>query len=175
MNEDEGYGWLTFASIVLVVAGVMRFLDGLWAIRADAQVPDLEDQLLGEELSTYGWLYLVVGVILILAGIAPVLCVLSSAKKDPQAPIAHVNPNLHARNSVPTSVGSAVSSWSTTPSETFIGTCLSAIIEAGESEPSCSLPYPSFMEPDGPSRAFSCLRPLVDGLPSRVITLPLRC
>jgi hypothetical protein len=70
MNEDEGYVWLTFASIVLVVAGVMRFLDGLWAIRADAQVPDLEDQLLGEELSTYGWLYLVVGVILILAGIA---------------------------------------------------------------------------------------------------------
>jgi hypothetical protein len=70
MNDDEGYGWLMFASIVLVVAGVMRFFDGLWAIRADAQVPDLDDQLLGEELSTYGWVYLIVGVILILAGLA---------------------------------------------------------------------------------------------------------
>ena len=70
MNEDEGWGWLTFASIVLVVAGVMRFFDGLYAIRVDAQVPDLDDQLLGEELSAYGWLYLVVGLILIASGFA---------------------------------------------------------------------------------------------------------
>jgi hypothetical protein len=70
MNEDEGSGWLMFASIVLVVAGIMRFFDGLWAIRADSKVPDLEDQVLGEELSTYGWLYLLVGLILIFAGFA---------------------------------------------------------------------------------------------------------
>jgi uncharacterized membrane protein HdeD (DUF308 family) len=69
MNEDDGWGWLTFASIVLMVAGVMRFLDGIWAIRTDAKVPDLNDQLLGEELSAYGWVYLIVGILLILCGI----------------------------------------------------------------------------------------------------------
>jgi hypothetical protein len=70
MNEDEGSGWLMFAAIVLVVAGVMRFFDGLWAIRTDVQVPDLDNQILGEELSTYGWLYLLVGLVLIFSGFA---------------------------------------------------------------------------------------------------------
>jgi hypothetical protein len=70
MNDDEGSGWLMFASIVLVVAGVMRFFDGLWAIRTDARVPDLDDQLLGDELSGYGWVYLIVGLILIVSGFA---------------------------------------------------------------------------------------------------------
>jgi hypothetical protein len=67
MNDEEGSGWLLFSAIVLGTAGVMRILDGLWAIRADAQVADLDDQLLGEELSTYGWVYVLVGAILLLA------------------------------------------------------------------------------------------------------------
>ena len=67
MNEDQGSGWLMFAAIVLGVAGIMRLFDGLWAIRADAQVPELDDQILGDELSTYGWVYVIVGLILLYA------------------------------------------------------------------------------------------------------------
>ncbi len=70
MAEDEGSGWILFASIVLGVAGVMRILDGIWAIRADERVPALKDQLLGDRLNAYGWLYLLVGVVLILAALA---------------------------------------------------------------------------------------------------------
>ena len=67
MNDDEGSGWLLFASVVLAVAGIMRILDGIWAIRTDAQVGELDDQLLGKELSSYGWLYLIVGALLLYA------------------------------------------------------------------------------------------------------------
>ena len=70
MSEDEGSGWILFASIVLGVAGVMRVLDGIWAIRVDARVPALKDQLLGDQLNAYGWLYLLVGIVLILAAVA---------------------------------------------------------------------------------------------------------
>ena len=48
MSEDEGSGWILFASIVLAVAGVMRVFDGIWAIRADERVPALKDQAEGD-------------------------------------------------------------------------------------------------------------------------------
>jgi hypothetical protein len=70
MSEDEGSGWILFASIVLAAAGLMRVLDGIWAIRADERVPVLKDQLLGDQLNAYGWLYLLVGIVLILAAVA---------------------------------------------------------------------------------------------------------
>lgn len=66
-DEDEGAGWITFAAIVLAIAGVMRVLDGIWAIRADERVPVLKDQILGDKLNAYGWLYLLVGLALILS------------------------------------------------------------------------------------------------------------
>jgi hypothetical protein len=70
MNEDVSSGWITFAAIVLAVAGVMRVLDGIWAIRADERVPVLKDELLGDQLKTYGWLYLLVGILLMLSSFA---------------------------------------------------------------------------------------------------------
>ena len=63
-------GWLTFSSVVLVLAGVMRVIDGIWAIGYHGAVPDdLQGALLGHSLSTYGWVWLVTGVILIAAGV----------------------------------------------------------------------------------------------------------
>jgi hypothetical protein len=70
MYEEEGTGWITFAAIVLAVAGVMRILDGIWAIRADERVPILKDQFLGDQLNRYGWLYLLVGILLLLSAFA---------------------------------------------------------------------------------------------------------
>ena len=49
----------------------MRIFDGIWAFRYDGVLPDkLEGALLGTSLSTYGWLWLIVGIILILASFA---------------------------------------------------------------------------------------------------------
>jgi hypothetical protein len=74
MEEEYGLGWLMFASIVLVIAGIMRIFDAIWAWRyngtLDGVPEELEDAIFGSDLATYGWLWLIVGVILILAGFA---------------------------------------------------------------------------------------------------------
>ncbi len=68
MNES-GNGWTIFAGIALLVAGVMRIFDSIWAFRYHGVLPsNLEAALFGHTLKTYAWVYLAVGIILILAG-----------------------------------------------------------------------------------------------------------
>ena len=65
MNE-RGHGWIVFAAIVFGVAGVMRIFDSIWAFRYHGVLPQhLEDAIFGTSLKTYGWVYLVVGILLI--------------------------------------------------------------------------------------------------------------
>ena len=62
-------GWLIFSAIVLIVAGVMRIFDAIWAFRYDGTVVNnLHDAFFGHSLTTYGWVWLIVGIILIVAG-----------------------------------------------------------------------------------------------------------
>ncbi len=69
--NDRGYGWTIFAAVVLGVAGVMRIFDAIWAFRYHGKVPQqLQDALFGTSLKNYGWLYLIVGIILILCALA---------------------------------------------------------------------------------------------------------
>ena len=68
---EPGFGWLFFAGTILGMAGIMRLFDALWAFRYDGVVPDeLEGAVLGTSLSSYGWLWLVVGVVLIVSSFA---------------------------------------------------------------------------------------------------------
>ena len=67
--ETRGSGWVVFASIVLITAGIMRLFDAIWAFRYHGQIPqNLEDAIFGHSLKTYGWIYLIVAAILIIAG-----------------------------------------------------------------------------------------------------------
>ena len=70
--EDVGpSGWVMFAAIVLIVAGVMRVFDAIWAFRYNGALPDnFEAAIFGHNLETYGWVYLVTAVILLGAGFA---------------------------------------------------------------------------------------------------------
>ena len=69
MNES-GSGWTIFAGIALLVAGVMRIFDSIWAFRYHGVLPsNLEAAIFGHTLKTYAWVYLAVGIILILAGL----------------------------------------------------------------------------------------------------------
>ena len=62
-------GWLTFSAVVLIIAGIMRVIDAIWAFGYHGAVPDgLQGALLGHSLATYGWVWLITGIILIAAG-----------------------------------------------------------------------------------------------------------
>jgi hypothetical protein len=62
-------GWLTFSAVVLIIAGIMRVIDAIWAFSYHGALPDgLQGAVLGHSLTTYGWIWLVAGVILIAAG-----------------------------------------------------------------------------------------------------------
>jgi hypothetical protein len=72
----ERSNWLIFSAIVLVIAGIMRVLDAIWAFVYNGPVvDDLHDAIFGHSLTTYGWIWLIVGIILIASG----FLVLSSA------------------------------------------------------------------------------------------------
>jgi hypothetical protein len=67
--DNKGEGWIVFAAVVLGVAGVMRIFDAIWAFRYHGTLPQhLEDALFGTSLKNYGWLWLIVGILLILCG-----------------------------------------------------------------------------------------------------------
>jgi hypothetical protein len=62
-------GWLTFSAVVLIIAGIMRVIDAIWAFGYKGPLPDnLQGALLGHSLRTYGWVWLITGIILVAAG-----------------------------------------------------------------------------------------------------------
>jgi hypothetical protein len=64
--EEKGSGWRFFAGTVLGITGIMRFFDAIWAWRYHGAVPNnLEAAIFGHSLKTYGWVYLIVALILI--------------------------------------------------------------------------------------------------------------
>ncbi len=64
--DEKGEGWLIFAGIVLGVAGIMRIFDAIWAFQYHGVLPsNLENAIFGHSLKTYGWVYLIVGIVLI--------------------------------------------------------------------------------------------------------------
>ena len=66
--ETKGEGWLIFAAIALGVAGIMRIFDAIWAFRVHNVV--LPEGTLGDNIRNYAWLWLIVGILLILCAFA---------------------------------------------------------------------------------------------------------
>ncbi len=67
--NTRGEGWVTFAAIALITAGIMRVFDAIWAFRYHGVLPqNLEDAIFGHSLKTYGWVYLVIAAVLIVCG-----------------------------------------------------------------------------------------------------------
>ena len=70
-RERQGTGWLLFSSIVLITAGIMRVFDAFWAFDKDDEIGEgLQTMLFDDNLAAYGWLWLIVGILLIVAGFA---------------------------------------------------------------------------------------------------------
>jgi hypothetical protein len=63
-------GWVSFSAIVLIVAGISRIFDSIWAFRYNGPVvDDLHQAIFGSSLTDYAVLWLLVGVILVFAGL----------------------------------------------------------------------------------------------------------
>jgi hypothetical protein len=69
--NGTGRGWIVFSGVVLGVAGIMRLFDAIWAFRYHGVLPqNFEGAIFGHSLKTYGWVYLVVAIVLMLSAIA---------------------------------------------------------------------------------------------------------
>ncbi len=65
--EKKGSGWMVFASIMLVVAGIGNFI---WGITAVARNQLLVNKLLFANLTFWGIIFMILGVLLVAAGFA---------------------------------------------------------------------------------------------------------
>jgi hypothetical protein len=59
---DAGGGWLTFAGILLAIAGVINFIGGIGAID-DSKFFIADKQYVVGDLNTWGWVILVLGTV----------------------------------------------------------------------------------------------------------------
>jgi len=72
-RRGRGTGWIVFAGVLMILAGGNMAINGLWALHASSQVEKtIGDTLLfsSGNLDTWGWIYLIVGALVLIAGIA---------------------------------------------------------------------------------------------------------
>jgi hypothetical protein len=67
-NNNSWGGWITFAAIVLIIVGAMDILQGLVAIFQDEYVVATRKGLAIVDVTTWGWITLLWGVVIGLAG-----------------------------------------------------------------------------------------------------------
>jgi hypothetical protein len=65
--EEKGSGWLAFASVMLMLAGIGNFI---WGITAIAREELLPGDLLFANLTFWGIVFMALGVVLVAAGVA---------------------------------------------------------------------------------------------------------
>ena len=63
-------GWTMFAGFVMILVGSMHAIWGLVAILNDAFYGSVQEYFLKFNVSTWGWIHLVAGIIIVLAGFA---------------------------------------------------------------------------------------------------------
>jgi hypothetical protein len=63
----RGRGWITFAALMLIVAGTMDILNGWWAL--DAQDTAIDAVFWNDNIEAWGWFYIIVGAGLLVTGI----------------------------------------------------------------------------------------------------------
>ena len=62
---------MAFAATLLVMSGGFKVLDALWAFKFDDEIkPEMQTVIFERDPVAWGWLWLVLGVLLIAAGIA---------------------------------------------------------------------------------------------------------
>src|SRR3954453_4899688 len=68
-SEPKGPGWVTFATVLLGLAGIWNFIDGILAI-SSSHVYAANSAYVFSDLNTWGWIMLALGIVQGLAGLA---------------------------------------------------------------------------------------------------------
>jgi len=68
-TTPTGIGWVTFAGVMLTLAGVWNFIDGILAI-SDSRVYGESSVYVFSNLNTWGWIVMILGIIQALAALA---------------------------------------------------------------------------------------------------------
>lgn len=61
-------GWAMFAAIMLMIAGMFQIIAGIVALVDDTWYVKLPNYTLELDITTWGWIHLIAGIVLILAG-----------------------------------------------------------------------------------------------------------
>jgi hypothetical protein len=71
-REPSGWaiGWTWFAGLMMVMAGFWHAIAGLTAIIDDEFFVPTQNYILKFDVSTWGWIHLLVGIVIVLAGFA---------------------------------------------------------------------------------------------------------
>ncbi len=67
-DDDRGYGWVMFASVLLLILGMLNFIEGLAAI-GNAHFFVANTHYIAGSLNTWGWVVLCIGVLEVVVGI----------------------------------------------------------------------------------------------------------
>jgi hypothetical protein len=70
-NEPSGaaVGWSVFAAYILMMMGVFQALAGIAALANDDKFVVTEDYVLTLDVTQWGWVHLIIGIIVFLAGL----------------------------------------------------------------------------------------------------------
>ncbi len=71
-QQHKGTGWIVVSGILLILAGGNILINGLFALHANSTIQsNVRSDLLfsGNNLNTWGWIYLIVGAIVLIAGL----------------------------------------------------------------------------------------------------------
>jgi hypothetical protein len=63
-------GWIGFAAMVMIIVGVLDFFEGLIAIARNHYYVVSGNQLIVFDMTTWGWVMLIWGIIMVLVGLA---------------------------------------------------------------------------------------------------------
>jgi hypothetical protein len=63
-------GWIVFAAVVMLIVGSIDFFEGLIAVIRKHYYVVTPDQIIVFNVTTWGWLTLIWGIVLVLAGLA---------------------------------------------------------------------------------------------------------
>ena len=66
--SDAAVGWTIFASILLIMIGIFQAISGLVAIVNDTFYVVGQEWIFQFDISTWGWIHLLIGLVLALAG-----------------------------------------------------------------------------------------------------------